>query len=61
LDLFHTSRIVGCGAILAEFYCTGLDTVIGIIDIVVEESGGTVGLCGDAVMLLVRLHQSTSG
>jgi shikimate kinase len=51
LDLFHAGRIVRCRAIFAELYCTSLDSVIGIVDIVVEEGGGTVGLCGDAVIL----------
>ena len=37
LDLLNTSRVIGCRAILSEFCCTGLDLVVGFIDIVSEK------------------------
>lgn len=37
LDLLNTSRVVGCRAILGKFCCTGLNLIVGFIDVVSEK------------------------
>ena len=47
LDLLYARRIV-TRSLLAELSSARLDTAIGLVDVVVEESGGTVVLGGNA-------------